>query len=145
MVFFGALLSAILSTTSGAILAPASILSENLIKPLRKKMWSEKHHLLMVRFSVLVVAIISLAMALWRGNIYELVAESSAISLVSLFVPLVGGLWWKKAKPLGAILSMILGFVSWLVWEYLAIDYPSIIVGLALSFIGMILGSYFKK
>ena len=34
IMFFGALLSAILSTTSGAILAPATVIGENLIKPL---------------------------------------------------------------------------------------------------------------
>ena len=33
ILFFGALLSAIMSTTSGAILAPATILAENIIKP----------------------------------------------------------------------------------------------------------------
>jgi solute:Na+ symporter, SSS family len=37
VLFFGSLLSAIMSTTSSAILAPASIFSENLVRPLLKK------------------------------------------------------------------------------------------------------------
>jgi Na+/proline symporter len=36
ILFLGALLSALLSTTSGAILAPASVLGENLLKPMLK-------------------------------------------------------------------------------------------------------------
>ena len=42
IMFFGALLSAILSTTSGAILAPATVIGENLIKPYFKKINSLK-------------------------------------------------------------------------------------------------------
>ncbi|WP_373398856.1 hypothetical protein V8V91_03955 [Algoriphagus halophilus] len=37
IVFFGALISAIMSTTSSGLLAPAAILSENLIKPFSEK------------------------------------------------------------------------------------------------------------
>lgn len=140
MLFFGALLSAILSTTSGAILAPASILSENLIKPLAKKQWSTRKHLNIVRLSVLVVAAFSLAMALWRGNIYELVAESSAISLVSLFVPLVAGLWWKKTSPLGAHLSMFTGFLAWLIATVYSFSFPPILFGFFISALAMVLG-----
>jgi solute:Na+ symporter, SSS family len=40
ILFFGSLLSAIMSTTSSAILAPAAIFSENLVKPLMKSKFS---------------------------------------------------------------------------------------------------------
>ncbi|MEK7258120.1 MAG: sodium:solute symporter family protein, partial [Bacteroidota bacterium] len=48
ILFFGALLSAILSTTSGAILAPATVVGENLVKPLFKKL-TDKQLLLTMR------------------------------------------------------------------------------------------------
>jgi Na+/proline symporter len=45
ILFFGSLLSAIMSTTSSAILAPAAILSEKVFKPLAKQRYRD-HHLL---------------------------------------------------------------------------------------------------
>src|SRR5690606_17427172 len=42
VLFFGALLSAIMSTTSASLLAPASILSENIIKPMAKRNLTDK-------------------------------------------------------------------------------------------------------
>ena len=91
ILFFGSLLSAIMSTTSSAILAPAAIFSENLVKPLSKGRLSDKQLLTITRISVLGFSILATIMATVRSNIYELVGESSILSLVSLFAPL--GLW----------------------------------------------------
>jgi Na+/proline symporter len=46
ILFFGSLLSAIMSTTSAAILAPAAIVSENFIKPIVRNRFSDEqfHH-----------------------------------------------------------------------------------------------------
>lgn len=141
ILFFGALLSAIMSTTSGAMLAPATILAENLVKPLRKKAITESQFLILLRMSVILVAILSTIMASLSSNIYELVAESSVFSLVSLFVPMVAGLYWKKASSWGAILSMAGGMAGWILFERLPYDIPSLIPALAISTLGMILGT----
>ena len=85
VLFFGALLSAIMSTTSGAILAPASILAENIIRP-RLRDQSDRRLLQVLRGSVVLVGVASALMAAWQSNIYDLVAQSSSLSLVSLFV-----------------------------------------------------------
>jgi solute:Na+ symporter, SSS family len=85
-------------------------------------------------------------MATWRANIYELVAESSILSLVSLFVPLVLGLYWKKSNALGAFLSMVLGLGTWVLFSNLEWwDIPSLIPGLLASFAGMGLGVVIKS
>ena len=51
ILFFGALMSAVLSTASGAMLAPASVISNNLLKPLLA-IRSEQRLLVMERLSV---------------------------------------------------------------------------------------------
>lgn len=112
MLFFGALLSAILSTCSGAMLAPATVIGENLVKPLFTYV-TDAQLLRIMRYSVVGVAAVTGAMALSRNNIYELVGESSAFSLVSLFTPLLAGLYWKRSSAYGAIASMVTGFVVW--------------------------------
>lgn len=142
--FFGAMLSAIMSTTSGAILAPASILAENLIKPHLKDQ-SDQQLLRILRMSVVLVALAATIMANLQSNIYDLVAQSSALSLVSLFVPLVAGLYGKKATELGAILSIIMGMVVWLIFEMTVFEIPSLIPGLAASCMGLWTGNIWCK
>ncbi len=144
ILFFGALLSAILSTTSGAILAPATVFGENLLRPFYPEV-SDKKLLQWMRWSVLGVAFCSAGMALLKSNIYDLVAQSSALSLVSLFVPLVAGLYWKKASNWGALLSMSLGMGVWLWAEFTVTATPSLILGLLASILGMLLGSLFQS
>lgn len=145
IIFFGALLSAILSTCSGAILAPATVLGENLIKPLYGERISDKKLLKIMRLSVIGITLIGVALSLYKSEIYELVGESSALSLVALFVPLVSGLYWKKASALGAILSMTLGTGVWTYFEFYENDIPSMIWGLLASIVGMIVGSIITK
>jgi SSS family solute:Na+ symporter len=119
ILFFGSLLSAIMSTTSSAILAPAAIFSENLVRPLLGERLSDKQMLLLTRASVLLFSVVATVMACLRSNIYELVGESSILSLVTLFAALVFGLYWKRATSAGAIASMITGFGAWVVFEFL--------------------------
>jgi len=138
---FGALLSAILSTCSGAVLAPATVLAENLIRPLYGRKISDKTLLKTMRYSVIIIAGVSMGLALNKKHIFELVAESSALSLVALFVPLTAGLYWKKASLQGAVLSMASGTAVWTYFEFFPNDYPSLIWGLTASITGMVLGS----
>lgn len=140
ILFFGALLSAILSTTAGAILAPATIIGENLIRPIYRKM-SDQMLLRTMRFSVVGVAVCSAVMATTNTNIYELVADSSILSLVSLFVPLTAGLYWKRASDMGALLSILGGMAGWIVGEIFETTTPTLLIGLGSSIAFMVLGS----
>lgn len=153
ILFFGALLSAILSTCSGAMLAPATVVGENLVRPLFKDL-TDAQLLHIMRLSVVGVAIITGGMALMRNNIYELVGESSALSLVSLFTPLIAGLYWKKASATGAIVSMISGMAVWFVTllilpsepgeaDVVWLHIPPMLYGLAAGILGMVVGSHF--
>jgi len=80
-----------------------------------------------------------------RTNIYELVGESSILSLVSLFVPLVLGLYWKRASSTGALLAMITGIVTWFVASQLELTWPALIPATLVSLMSMIVGSLIWK
>ncbi len=144
IMFFGALLSAILSTTSGAVLAPATVIGENLVRPYFGRL-SDKRLLHIMRLSVVGVALASATMAAWNRNIYELVAQSSALSLVSLFIPLTAGLYWKRASNFGALASITTGMAVWLLCEFvLFCSIPSLIWGGLASLVAMIAGSWLR-
>lgn len=141
MLFFGSLISAIMSTTSSVLLAPAAILSENLIKPLMKNRLSDKRMLIITRICVLLFSVVATVMACMRSNIYELVGESSILSLVSLFAPLTFGLYWKRASSGGALMSMVLGMLTWIIFEFYDTSWPSLVPALGVSILAMIVGS----
>jgi solute:Na+ symporter, SSS family len=141
ILFFGSLLSAIMSTTSSAILAPAAICAENVVKPLSRRKLSDKQLLWITRVSIILFSGLATIMACLRSNIYELVSESSILSLVSLFVPLTMGLYWKRSSSTGALLSMVIGIVTWIIFEVYHTGWPSLVPATLASFVGMVAGS----
>lgn len=144
IVFFGALVSAILSTTSSAIMAPAAVLGENIFKFFNPKI-TDQQLLRIIRWGIVVITGICIFMAVRGESIFDLVAESSAFSLVSLFVPLAAGLYWKATNELGCIISMVAGLVAWLLCAYMETVYPPLIYGLLASLGGMIMGIIWEK
>jgi SSS family transporter len=141
--FFGALVSAILSTASGALLAPAVALAENVLRPIVKPR-DDRGVLTLMRVSVALLAVGVTAMALTsKLSIYQLVNDSGKIVLVSSFVPLAAGFFWPRATARGAHASIAAGLVAWILMEWLAPEatLPPALGGFFASIAGMILGS----
>ena len=142
VVFFGALLSVIMSTASGTLLAPAVTFAENVLRPYLKGQ-SDERFLNMTRVIVAVFAIVVTAYAISTdATIHTMVENAYRITLAGAFVPLAFGLFWKRANNLGATLALVFGLGTWLVLEVLGIDDPvePQLFGLAASALGMIIG-----
>jgi SSS family transporter len=144
VLFFGALLSAILSTASGALLAPTSLFTENVIRPFARQM-GDRQFLLLLRVVLVTFTLAALLFAVnSKSTMYEMVQNAYKVTLVSCVAPLVAGIYWKRANAVGAGLSVFLGLASWLIAEAVAAEatVPPQLVGLAFSILGMVLGSY---
>ncbi len=143
VLFFGALLSAIMSTASGTLLAPSITLTENIIREMVPM--NDRQLLLATRIVVVLFTVAVTAFALYSQGmpIYEMVGNSYKVPLVGAFVPLVMGLYWKRATTQGALLSVIGGLSSWILMEDFGGDssWPAQFVGLLVAFAGMIIGS----
>lgn len=142
VLFLGALIAAVKSTASAAILAPATLFAENVVKPFFGHM-TDHMRLRLIRYSIVVMALIALAIAIQKGNIFDIVASSYSITLVSAFVPLAAGLYLRKANSLGALLAMFFGALTWQYAEHFGGDdpvVPSILLGLFASMLGMAVG-----
>jgi Na+/proline symporter len=141
--FFGALLSAILSTASGTLLAPSTLFTENVLKTFFPRM-SDRRFLFALRAVLLVFSAVALAFALnSRSTMYEMVQNAYKVTLVGAFVPLAAGVFWKRASAQGALFSIVLGIACWLLVEALAADgmVPPQLAGLAAAIAGMAIGS----
>ncbi|MBD8532785.1 MULTISPECIES: sodium:solute symporter family protein [unclassified Massilia] len=146
ILFFGALLSAIKSTSSATLLAPSTSFTENILKNLRPGM-SDKQQLFAMRVTIVVFAalVLAYAIAMEGTSIYELVSSAYQVTLVAAFVPLVMGLYWKRATTQGAILSIGAGMFVWILFfpqvSSLGEQFPGQLAGLIAAFAGMFIGS----
>src|SRR4029077_18352591 len=138
IMFFGALLSAIKSCASATLLAPSVSFSENILRPFFPKIGDHQFLTLMrvvlVGFTILVT---SFALST-DASIYKMVENAYKVTLVGAFVPLVCGLYWKRATNLGATLAIIFGLLTWLAFEKYGPDgtMPPQLAGLIASFAG---------
>jgi SSS family transporter len=147
VMFFGALLSAILSTASGALLAPTALFTENVIRPFAPRL-SDRQFLLVLRIVLIAFTLAALLFALnSRSTMYEMVQNAYKVTLVSCIVPLAAGIYWKRANTPGAMLSVVFGLFAWTVAELTAPEatIPPQLVGLAFSVLGMTLGSFVPR
>jgi solute:Na+ symporter, SSS family len=149
VLFFGALLSAILSTASGAILAPSSLFTENVLQPVLKNL-DDKHFLWVIRGVLVLFAVAATLMAVnSNSTMYEMVQNAYKVTLVGAFIPLAMGLYWKRSTTQGALFSIAAGVGVWLAFEYKLPEdsehawaiVPPQLFGLLAAFLGMIVGS----
>jgi solute:Na+ symporter, SSS family len=148
ILFFGALLSAIKSTSSATLLAPSTSFVENILKNLRPGM-KDKEQLFAMRVTIVVftATVLAYAIAMKGTSIYDLVSAAYQVTLVGAFVPLVMGIYWKRATTQGAIFSVAAGIAVWVAFfpqvggEALSKAFPGQLAGLIAAFAGMIVGS----
>jgi Na+/proline symporter len=144
IMFFGALLSAIMSTASGTLLAPSVTFTENVLKRMRPDM-TDRQFLLAMRITIAVFAGFTCLFALYSdSSIYEMVGNAYKVTLVAAVVPLFAGLFWKRATNQGAITAIIFGLASWGLLELTHQDgdlWPPQLAGLLISALGMMIGS----
>jgi SSS family solute:Na+ symporter len=145
VMFFGAVLSAVMSCSSATLLAPSVILSENVIRGAMPRM-DEKGLLTTMRIVLVCFAFVVLTIALSSdSSIYKLVVNTYKVTLVAAFVPLCAGLFWKRATSGGAVCAIAAGLGCWIGFELLgpaASIWPPQLAGLLMATIGMIAGSY---
>ena len=146
--FFGAVLSAVMSCSSATLLAPSVLLSENVIRGAIPQM-DEKGLLTTMRMVLVGFAAVVLAIALTSdSSIYRLVVNTYKVTLVAAFVPLFAGLFWKRATIRGALCAIAAGLATWLGAECLSAEQavvPPQLAGLAAAALGMIIGSYLSE
>jgi Na+/proline symporter len=137
---------AIKSTSSATLLAPSTSFVENILKNLRPRM-SDREQLFAMRVTIVIFAVLVLiyAIAMRGTSIYDMVSAAYQVTLVGAFVPLVMGLYWKRATTQGAISSMTAGVFVWILffpqltnWGEL---FPGQLAGLIAAFVGMFAGS----
>lgn len=119
VVFILAVVSAVLSTISGAVLAPSSVIAQNLAWKSLKQRCGDRE---LNRAAIVLMSLFSLATAFSGDTTFGMLEDAYSLMLVGLVVPLLGGLWLPRRPASAAIWSMATGTVIWIVhlllgWE----------------------------
>jgi len=143
--FFGALVSAIKSTSSATLLAPSTSFVENILKNIKPGM-SDKQVLLALRITIFIFTglVLTYAILMQGTAIYDMVSSAYQVTLVGAFVPLAFGVYWKRATTQGAIASIVLGigvWVAFLAYAPWGEAFPCQLAGLLAALVGMLIGS----
>jgi SSS family transporter len=116
--FAGALISAILSTVDSALLAAASLVSHNLIVPLRPAL-DDRARIRLARAGVVGFGLIAYVLALHAEGVYALVEEASAFGSSGVFAVTLFALFSSFGGPKAAAATLLAGIVSWVIGAYI--------------------------
>lgn len=143
VLFFGALLSAIKSCASATLLAPSVTFTENLLKPMMGHLTDRKLLLAMRVVTLSFTVLVTIYAVNSKASIFKMVENAYQITLVMAFVPLLAGVYWRRATRQGALLSIFAGLAIWIVLLDGPEDalVPAQFAGLIASAVGMVVGS----
>src|SRR6185503_7881993 len=122
---------------------PSVSFSENIMRPFFPRI-SDRNFLRLNRIVLFVFTCLVTFFAMnTESDIYHMVENAYKVTLVGAFVPLTLGLYWRRATPLGGLLSVVAGLIVWIASETFNADaaVPPQLAGLVASFAGMLLGS----
>lgn len=141
IVFTGALVSAILSTVDTSLLVAGSLVSHNIVVPVAR-ISSEKAKIAFARGGVVLFGGIAYVLALASEGVYDLVLEASAFGSAGLFVCATCALFTRIGGSRTAVLTLLMGIISWVVFAYvLVLPYPYLgsllLTGLTFFFSGV--------
>jgi cation/acetate symporter len=148
-------MAAAMSTADGLLLAIANALSHDMYYKIIDPLADTKKRLIVARVLLIVIGGLGAYIASMKlTSILGAVAWAFDFAMSGLFVPLVLGIWWKRANRAGALAGMFFGLLSgtaYLIYvapafmgndPWLGIDHLRFgIIGTSVSFIAMIVVS----
>ena len=143
-----AILSAIMSTIDSQLLVSSSVISEDFYRAFVRPKASEKELLLVSRAAVILIAVLALIIASDRqSGVLDLVSYAWA-GFGAAFGPVIlFSLFWRKMTSLSAIIGMLLGAITVVVWSNLnggVFDLYEIVPGFVLASLAIIVVSLLR-
>ncbi|AMA72402.1 MULTISPECIES: sodium:solute symporter [Aneurinibacillus] len=143
-VVLAGVLSALMSTASGTLIASSTLLVNDIIGRFFLRQMNEKKFLVVSRITTLSVGIFAMICALWIQDILVALDIAFAVLSGALFFPIILGFFWKRVSARAVFYSIMASSVVILV--SLALEGTTSIVpilyGLATSGITIVLFSY---
>jgi len=104
-----AAVAAMMSTASAGLLAASSTLSEDLLPVVRGGRESDMK---VIRWCTLITGVFVLSVALLVTDVLTALTLAYDLLVGGMFVPLIGAIFWKRATPRAAVVSMTAGCLT---------------------------------
>jgi len=145
------MIAAFMSTHDSYLLCWSSVITQDIIAPLKKKEFTDQDRIKWTRIIIVIIGIYILYWGLiYSGSedIWDYMAITGSIYFTGAISLLIGGLYWEKASSIGATLALLGGIFSLLglgpIQTYLNISITGARLGLlniSLSIALLIIGS----
>jgi len=145
--------AAFMSTHDSYLLSWSSVITQDIVAPIKKDKLSDKTRLLITRISIVCIGLFLLMWGLWFEapvSLWNYMAVTGTIYLAGAFTVVVAGLYWKKASTTGATIALyagliaILGIGPWTRGDNVPFYLTDKFIGLmtfVIAFLGMVIGS----
>lgn len=145
--------AAFMSTHDSYLLSWSSVITQDIIAPLRKNRLSNKSRLLITRSGIVLIGLSQLIWGLWFEapvSLWNYMAVTGTIYLAGAFTVVGAGLYWKKASSTGAMIALIAGLLAvagigpWTKGDNVPFYLSDKFIGVCtfcIAFLGMIIGS----
>jgi Na+/proline symporter len=133
-----------LSTVDSCLLAAGSLVSHNLIVPLKPAL-TDRQKIRAARIGVAVFGVVAYFIALYGGGINELVATASALGSAGIFVVGMFGLFSRVGGAASAYAALVAGMLVWAAGEYWLDWSTPYIAALAASLAAYLLAAGFAR
>ena len=137
VVFVGAILSSIMSTSDSVLLGVASVVSTNLL-PLVRKDADAGLRLRVARLAIPVAGLLATYVAFSASRVVEVLIDAAAPLLAGIIVPFILCFWWERANRSGALAGMAGGLMGWSIAGTLASSIPPDMIGFGVSLVSMV-------
>ena len=143
-----AILSAIMSTIDSQLLVSSSVIGEDFYRVFVRPNASEKELLLVSRIAVIFIALLALTIANDReSRVLDLVSYAWAGFGASFGPVIVFSLFWRSMTALSAVVGMLIGAVTVVVWSFLSggiFDLYEIVPGFLFASVAIVIISVLK-
>ena len=137
IVFFAALVSAILSTINSTLLSVGALAGHNILVPvLGGALATDSDKLMIERLMVALAGLVTYAIAASGQSIYDLIEASSSFGSAGLLTCLIFGLWTRIGGLYAALSAMAVGVVSAYTFQYALAWQGGFMASLAASLAG---------
>jgi solute:Na+ symporter, SSS family len=144
-----AALAAVMSTSSGALIATATVFGQDIVQRLRGRRpgeadGSEGQHVRGHRVLIVLFGVVMIGIACALQDVVAALTVAYDILVGGLLVPILGGLVWRRGTNVGALLAMAIGTVATLATMVVLGDIYAnepVYVGLAAGLVAFVAGS----
>jgi len=107
--------AAFMSTHDSYLLSWSSVITQDIVAPLKRNSLSDKSRLLITRICIVSIGLFLLIWGLWFEapvSLWNYMAVTGTIYLAGAFTVVTAGLYWKKASKTGAMIALLAGLIA---------------------------------